>query len=390
MEIKDMKMEDVQTRMAEIVERRDAINAELESENADLDALKSEAENLATEERSLKERETEIVQAAEERQKELADAMENGKEIRKFEEVKTMTNLEVRATQAYNDAFAHYLKTGDDTQCRALLTENATSGTVPISTYAEDRIRTAWEREGIVARVRKTYMKGNVKIGFEISADGAYVHTEGGSAVTAESLVLGIANLIPESIKKFLEISDEVRDMKTEDFIDYVYDELTYRIAKKLADAIIADIEACGTQSATSLPAVPKITSTTVTVGLVAKALAQLSDEAVNPVVIMNKQTWGDFKEAEAANGYRYDPFEGLPVIYNNSMKAFSAATTGVTYAIVGDLGAGAQVNFPAGQEIEIKFDDKTKMEYDLIRILGRQFAGHAVVAPYAFCKIVH
>ena len=68
----------------------------------------------------------------------------------------------------------------------------------------------------------------------------------------------------------------------------------------------------------------------------------------------------------------------------------FDAATTGVTYAIVGDLGIGAQANFPNGQEIEIKFDDKTKMEYDLIRILGREFVGHAVVAPKAFCKITH
>ena len=66
------------------------------------------------------------------------------------------------------------------------------------------------------------------------------------------------------------------------------------------------------------------------------------------------------------------------------------AATTGVTYAIVGDLGIGEQANFPNGQEIEIKFDDKTKMEYDLIRILGRQYVGHAVVAPKAFAKIVH
>ena len=152
----------------------------------------------------------------------------------------------------------------------------------------------------------------------------------------------------------------------------------------------MADIEACGTQSANSLPAVPKLTSTTVTVGLVAQALALLSDEAANPVVIMNKQTWGAFKAAQAANNYGYDPFEGLPVVFNDTISAFSAATTGVTYAIVGDLGLGAQANFPNGQEIEIKFDDKTKMEYDLIRILGREFVGHAVVAPYAFAKIVH
>ena len=103
----------------------------------------------------------------------------------------------------------------------------------------------------------------------------------------------------------------------------------------------------------------------------------------------MNKQTWGAFKAAEAANGYGYDPFEGLPVLFNDTIAAFSAATTGVTYAIVGDLGVGAQANYPNGAEIDIKFDDKTKMEYDLVRILGRQYVGLGVVAPKAFCKIV-
>ena len=57
---------------------------------------------------------------------------------------------------------------------------------------------------------------------------------------------------------------------------------------------------------------------------------------------------------------------------------------------IVGDLGAGAQLNFPSGDEIEIKFDDRTKMEYDLVRILGREYVGHGVVAPNAFCKVCH
>ena len=389
MNINEMNLEDVQTRMAEIVARREAMTTEVEMDDADLDALQLEAENLNTEERSLKERETEILKAAEERQKELAEVMATGKEIRKFEEVKTMSNLEIRKSHEYNVAFANYIKTGDDSECRALLTENV-SGSVPISTYAEDRIRTAWEREGIIARVRKTYLKGNVKIGFEISADGAYVHTEGSGAVTAETLALGVANLVPASVKKFIEISDEVKDMKAEEFLDYIYDELVYRIAKKTADGIIADIEACGTQSATSLPGVPKITSTTVTVGLVAQAMAMLSDEAVNPVVIMNKQTWGAFKAAQAANGYNYDPFEGLPVVFNDSIKAFSAATTGVTYAIVGDLGLGVQANYPNGEDIEIKFDETTKMEYDLVRILGRQYVAHAVVAPNAFVKIVH
>lgn len=380
MEIKEMTVD-------ELYERRSQIVTEAEAEDANLDELENEIRSINEE---LDTRKAEEAKRAEIR---AAVANGEGETIQTFEireESKEMTNAEVRNTHEYNVAYANYIKTGNDAECRALLTENV-SGTVPVAAYAEGRVRTAWERDGITSRVRKTFMKGNVKIGYEISADGAVVHTEAAnSAVTEESLTLGIVSLVPQSIKKWISISDEVYDLAGEEFLDYIYDELTYRIAKKLADAIIADIEACGTASTGALPAVPKVVSTTITLGLVAQAMAQLSDEAVNPVVMMNKQTWGAFKATQAAGNYGYDPFEGLPVVFNDSISAFSAATTGVTYAIVGDLGVGAQANFPNGDEIEIKFDDKTKMEYDLVRILGREFVGHAVVAPKAFVKITH
>ena len=390
MEINEMKLDDIQVRKAEIVARRDAITLELESEEVDLDALEKETADLNDEERKLNDREAAIYQAAEERQKELQDVMDHGTEVENFERGNTMTNLEVRKTQEYAEAYAEYIKTGDDKECRALLTENV-SGTVPVAEYAEDRVRTAWNREGIMSRVRKTYLKGNLKIGWEKSADGAYVHTEAANtAVTEEALVLGVTTLTPQSIKKWISLSDEVLDMKGTAFLDYIYDELTYQIAKKAADVLVAAIVACTAGGSDNHPMVESVTATTVTVGLTAKALAKLSDEAANPVIIMNKATWGTFKAAQAANGYNYDPFEGLPVVFNNSLSTFDAATTGVCYAIVGDLGIGAQANFPSGDEIQIKVDELSKMEYDLVRILGREYVGLGVVAPNAFTKIVH
>ena len=371
----------------QLEERKAAIASEIDAPEADLTALEEEVRGINAE--------LEARRNAEAKRAEIRAAVAKGEgvtiqKINTTEKRKTMTNAEVRSTHEYNVAYANYIKTGDDAECRALLTENV-SGTVPVATYVEGRVRTAWDRDGITSRVRKTFLKGNVKIGYEISASGAIVHTEAANtAVTEETLTLGIVTLVPQSIKKWISISDEVYDLAGEEFLDYIYDELTYRIAKKLADLIVADIEACGTVSTGSLPAVPKITSTTVTLGLVAQAIAELSDEAANPVIMMNKSTWGQFKAVQAAGNYGYDPFEGLPVLFNDTIAAFSAATTGVTYAIVGDLGIGAQANFPKGQEIEIKFDDKTKMEYDLVRILGREFVGHAVVASKAFCKITH
>ena len=116
--------------------------------------------------------------------------------------------------------------------------------------------------------------------------------------------------------------------------------------------------------------------------------MSREADEADSPVIMMNKLTWATFKEAAATNGYAYDPFEGLPVVFNSTITAYSAATTGVAYMIVGDLDHGALMNFPNGEGIEFKFDNMTLKKEDLIEVLGRQYVAMGVVAPNAFVKV--
>lgn len=373
MEIREMDLEQVETRLAEV---KDLLNVD----GADL-------ESLETEIRGLKERKAEIKADIETRKKEVEEVVTSGVEVRTFTEERK-TDMEIRNTKEYMDAFADYIKTNDDRNCRALLTENAAAGTVPVPELVYDIVKTAWEKEGIMALVRKSYLKGNLKVGFEISSDGAVIHTEGGNAINPENLVLGVVNLVPQSIKKVIQISDEVYDMRGEDFLRYIYDELTYQIAKKAADTLLAKIVACGTQSTTTCVGVPAITATAASIGLVAKAIANLSDEAANPVVVMNKATWADFKAAQYAAQYPIDPFEGLPVVFNNSLKSLTAASTGDAWAIVGDFGHGALANFPNGEDIEFKFDENTLKKQDLIEILGREYVALAPVAPNAFVKI--
>lgn len=381
MEIKEMAAADLEARKAELA------GTDLETLAAEeLDAIETEARAINEE---LEER-----AAVEAKKQEVRDMLAAGKApeaevIEKQEERKMPDNMEIRNSKEYIDAYAEYLKNGDDAECRGLLTENATNGTVPVPELVYDIVKTAWDREGITRRVRKAYVKGNLKVGFEISGTDAAVHTEGGAAVSEETLVLGVVELIPQSIKKWISISDEVMDMRGEAFLRYIYDELTYRIAKKAADGIIAAIEACGTVSTTTCPSVPKITATAISMGLVASAIGTLSDEAANPVIMMNKATWAKFKAVEYANGYGADPFEGLAVEFNNSIKTFDAATTGDTYMIVGDLDHGALMNLPNGEGIDFKFDDTTLMTNDMIRVLGRMFVAEKVVAPNAFVKVV-
>ena len=373
MEIKEMQMSDIEQRTLEIEE-------EMKDENADIDALTKEVEEM-------EERKVQIEAEVEQRKAEMAEALKEAKEVEKVEVRKEMTDMEIRNSKEYIDAYADYIKTDDDRQCRALLTENV-SGTIPRPVFVYDIVKTAWNKEGIMSLVKKSFLKGDIKVGFEISGTDAANHTEGGDPVSEETLVEGVVQLKATSVKKWISISDEVYDLRGEDFLRYIYDELAYRIAKKSADNLIAAIEACGTASTTTCVGVPAITAATIGQGTVAAAIAQLSDEAANPVVMMNKATWAAFKAVQYAGNFNADPFEGCPVLFNNTIKAYSAASTGDTYAIVGDLGEGALANYPNGDDISFKFDEMSKKKEDLIEVLGRQFVAVAPIAPNAFVKI--
>ncbi len=303
---------------------------------------------------------------------------ERGKEMEK----------EFRNSPEYIDALARSIKTGDMTELRSILTENAVNGEVPLPDFAEERIRTAWDSDEILNRVGKTYVKGNLKIGFEISGTDAVIHVEGDEAPTEEELHLGVVSLIPQTIKKWLTISDEVLDMKSQEFLDYVYDELGHRIAKKAADIVVAKIIALPTSSTATAPAaaVLKMDPSAVTC---VNAIALLSDEATDNVAIMNKLTWAAFKSITTGDGYPLqDPFNGLPVLFNNTLPAIGTASEDDVYMIVGDLANGFRANFPNGEEIKIKMDDLSLAEADLVKFVGRKYVALEAVAPFRFTNV--
>ena len=379
MNFKDMSAE-------ELMERRAAIGQEIEAPDADLDALEQEARAINAELENRK--------AEEAKRNEIRDAVANGAgetiETIKEEREKPMTINEIRNSKEYVDAFARYIKTGKDEEVRALLTTNATvSGAyVPVPELVEARIRTAWQKLGIMDLVRKTYAKGILKVGFELSADGALVHNEGTNANSEEALVLGIVELTPVSIKKWITVSDEAMDMSSEEFLYYIYDEITYRIAKKAQELLLAKITAASTTAASNAVSVAEIDDKAPSVSIVSECLGNLSDEAINPVIVMSKGTWAQFKAAQYAAGYAVDPFEGLPVYFDSTIPTYSSTATTGAWLIVGDFGVGAQANFPAGDEITLKFDDLSLAEKDLNKIVGRQYVGLGLVADKAFCRV--
>jgi len=383
---------------------------ELEARMAEIEADKEVQEVV---EETTEETAEEVVEETTQKEGEITPEEERSllKDTQNLEErsVKDLTQVERRGitmeerknSKEYINAYAEYLKSnlvrGYEIKAeeRALLTTNSTETGkyVEVPDVVYDIVKTAWDKEELMAKVRKIAVEGNLKVQFEVSGDPAVVHAEGDTAVTEEELVLGVVTLVPQSIKKWISVSDEVIDMRGEAFLRYIYDELTYRIAKKAADILVGKIKALPQSLSANASGIydtvsaNKITSAPA-VGTIAQAVANLSDEATNPTIIMNKLTYANFKNAQYANGYGVDVFEGLDVVFNNTLPAYDTATAGAVYAIVGDLDIGALANFPKGDGIEIKYDENTLMTQDLVRILGRRFGAVEAVADKAFALI--
>lgn len=367
-EIMTLGFEELEERKAAIAIETDEADAEvIETLNAELEIIEERKKAL----------DLEI-----EEQKRAAKAVANGagKEIETRKEDKKMTNLEIRKSHEYADAYLKYLKTGKDEECRSLLTYNADPETtyrgVPVPEIVDGIIRKQWDNDKIFRRVKKSFAKGNLTVGFEVSASDAEIHEEGSGSISEEELILGKVTLVPKMIKKFITVSDEALGVSSEELLMYLYDEIGYRIVKKAADLVVSAITSAPGSSDQAHVGVAQV-SGAVTPASIIQAMAKLGDEAEDIVFIASGQTIADVKVAALQAQYAFDPFQGMTVIQKE----------GVTGAIIGDL-AGVQANLPEGEAVRFKFDDLSLAEQDLVKIVGRLYAGIGVTGPGMFAYI--
>lgn len=363
-EVMILDMEGCEERAAKIAEEtRDASEEILAELSAELDMIE-ERKNI-------------IKAEAEEKRAAMEAVLEGEGEV--IEEVKeeerTMTDIkEIRKSPEYLDAWVENLKGRASEEQRTLLTTNAESGTIAVPQYVEDRINTAWESNEIVRRAKKSYFKGNLKVGYEASAEGATPHTEGGQAISEEDLEIGFVELIPATLKKMVKYSTEVLDMKGEAFVDYIVDEIEYQIAKTAGDALVKG------SGSVSAPLVQLYTAAgaALTTADIVGAEGMLAGDA-NPVLITTRANAAALKAAALSAHYGYDPFDGMEVVYVDAAALLTAA--GTALGIVADLSAW-QFNFPNGDEVQFVFDEYTEAPADIVRVIGRVMVGMGIVAP--------
>ena len=381
-----MTSEEIITRMGEIEQRAAEIDTALDAEDADLEALNGEARTLIAEKAQLEEQLEELRKAAEQAEEERKAVAEGAGETKEeIKEERKMTDLEIRGSAEYCEAYKKFILTGDDKECRSLLTTNA-SGELPVPVLVEQAIKHAWENNTFLTKVTKTAFRGNLKVPFEKSADPAYVHTEGTTGLTEEDLQLGIVTLTPANIKKWIKISDESIAMGGEEFVTYIYSELAQRIMEKLVSELVGDVNSASTTHGDTAIGIPKITSAPVAT-LAQNAADQISEEGTDLCIALNPLSISAFRDAMAGGNFAIDPFAGLTVVKCSALPAYARASDNQMYAIVGDLKA-LQVNYPEGEGVVTLWDPYTYGEDDMVKVVARQYAGHGVTAPGRLVKL--
>ena len=374
----EKSVEELEARQAEIagMSTEDVATEEIEARANELEAIKAELEARA-------------LKAAEEA--EARKAVENGageiKEERKQEE-KKMEISEIRNSPEYLEGYANYLRTGNDNECRTvLLTKNApASGQLPVPDMVEATIKTAWEKNEFLNKIKKTYFRGNLRVPFELSATGAWKHVEGTTGLTEEEITIGIVQLVPHNVKKLVRVTDECIAMGGEEFIRYIYEEVTYQILKELVKEIIDVIDDASTSNGATAIGIPKV-KVAPSVMALPNAATNLSEEATDLCVVMNRLSEAKFNTAYASANFAIDPFAGFTKVYCSVLPAYDTASENDMYALVGDLKA-VQANYPEGEGVIIKWDDMSEAEDDIVKVVGRQYVGFGVTAPGRLVKL--
>lgn len=381
-EIKKWSLEQVEKREAEL---KAAIDG---ADKNTFEEIKAETEALSARKAELKAEED----AELEKRKAAMKAVMGGAGvvITKAQEKEERSYESVRASEEYLNAFAEYIKTGNDKECRALMTDLG-GGSVPTPTYLDNFINTAWERANLISRVRTTSFKGTAKYPFEYSATGASVHTEGQAAPSEEQLVLGTVSIEPEMLKKWITITDEVLALKGQEFLDYIYDEIEFRILA-LADAtVISAIKAAPAAATTTKAGVRQLSVAAFDFATIFAAQAELVAAATNPVAIMNKKTYFNtfmaLKDLSDRPIYNVVSENGRPSYYINGVEVIFDNTLEEDELIVGDL-SGIIMNLPDNRNVTFVTDPYSLAEADKVKIVGKLYAGIDVVRDGYFTYV--
>lgn len=245
----------------ELMERRDAIVAELDAPEADLDALEEETRAIKAE---LEERKAEEARKAEIRAEVAAGAGEVVKVFRE-EETRKENKMYGVETREYRNAWVKNIVGRDlDAEERAALT--SAGAVIPTMT-----VNAIWDRlvkpAELLGRVDVTQFPSYVRFPKATTVNAATAQAVGGT-INESSDVVGYADLVPNEYVKLLTVGADIDHMA----IDAIHDWIVNNLTDSIRYAINKDIlVGTGTNSLKGITASVSASSTALTAAGVTK-----------------------------------------------------------------------------------------------------------------------
>lgn len=236
--------------LKEIEARLAAIAQEVETDGADLDALEAEA-------RSLKEARQALLDAAEKRNRILADvvgmtgtpAVETPKaETRSFD---NMTREDVIASPEYRSAFAKRMLGREltDVESRAWTSAAGSAGPAIPTELANDIMKKAHQVAPLLGEITLLHVPGGVTYAVEGTTADAAEHTENASQTAASDTLVKVT-LTGYEVTKYIQVSKTVKRMAIPAFEAFLVSTLGEALARILVKRIISGT---GTSQATGI-----------------------------------------------------------------------------------------------------------------------------------------
>lgn len=312
----------------------------------------------------------ETTEVVEEREKEMNTVFE----VEKREADNYLDSAEYRsawckAVTGRGDAELNAIK-----EARGLSTTSATL----VPTYVANKIETTWAKNRILNEVSVIYSAAKLSFPVESANSGAVFHAEGTEAPAEQTETLIDVLLQPMTVKKWLSVTTELIDSGEIAIMDFIVDELTYNIFKKIDESIIngALVSGKGVEGIINSTLVNNVSGGALDGATFYKGMATLVDPDA-PVLIMN---YTDFYSKVMG----LKDTTGRPIFnvvngerYINEFKVLLSNAVPTNKAIVGDLSA-FRLEMD-GRTPKFVIDEYTLATEDKVRVIGRMMTAGAV-----------
>lgn len=338
MEIREMQMEDIEARKAEIAE-------EIDSEEADLDALTSEVDELNA-------RSAEIKETAEKRSAIIeAVASGEGEVIEERKEEITMNEVYSVDSMEYRNAWLKSLQGNElnEVEARAYAT---TDSHTAIPTLVADKFFEKLKKVApMIDEITCMRVAGNLKFVVEGTNNAADKHTENADISPAGDTIASVTLGIVE-FAKIIKISKSVRAQSIDAFEGWLVDMLGRDIARAIDNYIVND-SSNGITKGTFTTNTNQVVSTSYEYKDICKLISMLPAgyDAGAKFLVSKKVLWEDLKGmVDTSKKPIFDPISktlcGYPVLVDDYLPSTNKGLYLADWkeAVVGNFGMPLEV----------------------------------------------